>query len=98
MWGSISTPDGSSGGAAAGSGSGAGLGSAFGSFRPANNRSDSMMDDDEDDHDGAGAAAAGRDDDSDGEDADGIRFKRGGISLEQARRIAISSAWRGMRA
>lgn len=46
-----------------------------------------MMDDDEDE----------MNDDSD-EDEDGIKLKRGGISLEQAKRIAISSAWRGLRA
>lgn len=32
--------------------------------------------------------------DSDGEEEDGVRFRRAEISLDQAKRIAISSAWR----
>lgn len=88
MWGSIQT--------SSTAGSGAGLGNAFGGMREPLRRSDSMMDDDDDDtHLNNGNDV---NNDSDGEEEDGIRFKRGGISLEQAKRIAISSAWRGMRA
>ncbi|KAK9893886.1 hypothetical protein P389DRAFT_174788 [Cystobasidium minutum MCA 4210] len=82
MWGSIASPS-----STATTGTGTGLGSAFGGLREPLRRSDSMMDDDEDE----------MNDDSD-EDEDGIKLKRGGISLEQAKRIAISSAWRGLRA
>lgn len=86
MWGTIASPSSSSASNATGAGT-TGLGSAFGGIREPLRRSDSMMDDDEDE----------ANDDSD-EDEDGIKFKRGGISLEQAKRIAISSAWRGLRA
>ena len=90
MWGTIASPASAattSSTSGAGSGTG-GLGSAFGGLREPLRRSDSMMDDDEDEL---------INNDSD-EDEDGIKFKRGGISLEQAKRIAVSSAWRGLRA
>lgn len=93
MWGTIPTPSSTSTSTdGTGTGTGAGLGSAFSGMREPLRRLDSMMDDDDEDQGNNGI------DDSDGEDEDGIRFKRGGISMEQAKRIAISSAWRGLRA
>lgn len=61
-----------------------------------------MMDDDaDDDHFGATKAGSQQrqdDDDDDDDDADGITMRRATISLEQAKRITMQSAWRGLRA
>ena len=45
---------------------------------------------------GARTGAAGEDEDED--EQDGIQLRMGGISLDQAKRITMQSAWRGLRA
>ena len=38
------------------------------------------------------------DEDDDDDDGDGIALRQGAISLDQAKRITMQSAWRGLRA
>lgn len=62
----------------------AGSRTAFGAMR--GGRGDDMDDDDEDKEGGAGEE----------EDVRGIQLREDSITLEQAKRIALQSAWRGM--
>lgn len=50
--------------------------------------------DDDDDGDTDPFNKGGGDDD----DVEGVTLRHGGISLEQAKRITMQSAWRGLRA
>lgn len=56
------------------------------------------MDDDMDDDEQTGPGAVSTLDDDDDDTGEGVKFRKGAISLEQAKRIAMQSAWRGMRA